>query len=125
MSVWAVRSTQVVNKRNSPRMVWELKQIPDGRWFKVLVARCHYCGEEPRLGEVYHWDHFVARSRGGRDTERNLVLACPTCNLVKGDKTIKKARIALLRKRFGWLTRGVDPARLSHAKLYFEEVSYE
>ena len=85
------------------------------------VGYCYYCGEEPRPNETYHWDHFIPKCLGGRATKQNLVFSCPTCNRIKGRHLFKHARIALLRKRFGWLARDVDPVRLKDAKLYFEE----
>lgn len=45
--------------------------------------RCAYCGA---LAE--HLDHVVPLSKGGTDTEDNMVPACAGCNLSKGAKTL-------------------------------------
>lgn len=43
---------------------------------------CAYCGATEHL-EV---DHVVPLSRGGANTERNLVIACRSCNAAKNAK---------------------------------------
>lgn len=47
---------------------------------------CLYCGTP--LGDKYHVDHVIPVSRGGRNAIGNLVLACPACNLSKGDQFV-------------------------------------
>lgn len=51
--------------------------------------RCFYCSKE--LAD-YHVDHKIPLSRGGSDAKRNLCVACPTCNLSKGNKTHREFR---------------------------------
>ena len=67
------------------------------------VLICHYCGREPL--EIMSWeessrmshyarlasnqataDHVVPRSKGGDDSDSNLVVACFKCNYEKGDR---------------------------------------
>ena len=43
-------------------------------------------------------DHVVPRSKGGRDSWANLVLACDKCNVKKGDRTPREAGMPLIRK---------------------------
>lgn len=45
--------------------------------------RCAYCG-----GVATHLDHVEPLSKGGTDTESNIVPACQHCNLSKGAKTL-------------------------------------
>lgn len=45
---------------------------------------CTYCGTEEG---PFHLDHVVPVSKGGENTEDNLVVACAACNLSKRDKT--------------------------------------
>jgi CRISPR/Cas system Type II protein with McrA/HNH and RuvC-like nuclease domain len=40
----------------------------------------------------------VPRSRGGRDSWENLVLACVQCNVRKGDRTPVEAAMPLVRR---------------------------
>jgi hypothetical protein len=42
---------------------------------------------EALQGATFHIEHVVPRSKGGESTLENLALACPGCNLHKGDKT--------------------------------------
>ena len=58
--------------------------------------RCQYCGSKSNLTI----DHVVPRSRGGGDTWENLVTACDSCNLKKGNRTPEEARMPLNRKPF-------------------------
>lgn len=47
--------------------------------------RCQYCGVRPSKDELTI-DHVVPRSRGGRSTWENVVVACVECNSRKGDR---------------------------------------
>ncbi len=61
--------------------------------------RCQYCGT--RLpGSQLSLDHVVPRSRGGGTTWENVVCACLTCNVKKGGRTPKEARMKLMRSPF-------------------------
>lgn len=56
---------------------------------EVLLAqqqsRCLYCYS--RL-DAYHIDHVVPLSRGGGNGPDNICVACPSCNLSKGNKLL-------------------------------------
>jgi 5-methylcytosine-specific restriction endonuclease McrA len=56
--------------------------------------QCQYCGKEPGVREL-NVDHVVPRSRGGRDSWDNLVIACRPCNLRKGKNTPDEAGMQL------------------------------
>jgi len=59
--------------------------------------RCQYCGKRfPKQDLTI--DHVLPRSRGGKNTWTNLVLACVQCNLKKSNKTPKEARMHLLKQ---------------------------
>ncbi|MDX1672614.1 MAG: HNH endonuclease [Balneolaceae bacterium] len=58
--------------------------------------RCQYCGSSRNLTI----DHVVPRSRGGNDSWENLVTACDTCNVQKGNRTPREAKMPLKRKPF-------------------------
>lgn len=45
---------------------------------------CQYCGTSNHPLTV---DHVVPKSRGGKTNWTNIVVACKTCNLKKGDRT--------------------------------------
>jgi 5-methylcytosine-specific restriction endonuclease McrA len=52
---------------------------------------CQYCGKKTDLTI----DHVIPRSRGGKDTWDNVVVACLRCNVTKGNRTPKEAGFVL------------------------------
>lgn len=48
--------------------------------------RCFYCGIDVPFDEI-EVDHKLPKSRGGADTDDNLVTACRRCNQAKGTMT--------------------------------------
>src|SRR5262249_25308097 len=53
---------------------------------------CQYC-EEPFPAPELTFDHIVPRSKGGRTTWENVVTACQSCNLIKGDRLPQQAHM--------------------------------
>ncbi len=58
--------------------------------------RCQYCAVEHR-SEDLTFDHVVPRSRGGRTLWTNVVTACQTCNLRKGDRLPRECNMSPVR----------------------------
>lgn len=58
---------------------------------------CQYCGKRFSKPDLT-LDHVLPRSRGGKDTWTNLVLACVRCNLKKGSRTPEEANMHLLKR---------------------------
>jgi len=54
-------------------------------------STCQYCGSRSDLT----LDHVMPRSRNGRDTWENLVTACNSCNVKKGNRTPDEAGMPL------------------------------
>lgn len=54
------------------------------RQYEAQKGHCYYCDCE--LNGKYETDHVIPISRGGSDGMENIVIACPPCNLSKGDK---------------------------------------
>ena len=50
---------------------------------------CQYCAE-PFVTQELTFDHLVPRSRGGRTSWCNVVTACTSCNLTKGNRMPKE-----------------------------------
>jgi len=46
-------------------------------------------------------DHIIPRSRGGDDSESNLMLCCRQCNRQKGAFTLSEWRVHLKRQLTG------------------------
>jgi 5-methylcytosine-specific restriction endonuclease McrA len=65
---------------------------------------CQYCGHRPAREDLTI-DHIIPRSRGGRSTWENVVLACIQCNVTKSNRTPEEARMHLRRppRRPHWL----------------------
>lgn len=57
---------------------------------------CQYCGRRRPLEEL-SIDHVLPRSRGGKTTWENCVLACVRCNTKKANKTLRESGFQLLR----------------------------
>jgi len=57
---------------------------------------CQYC----RCGEDLTFDHVIPRSRGGRTNWENVVTACQTCNLRKGNRLPHQAHMHPKRSPF-------------------------
>ena len=54
--------------------------------------RCHYCGKVLDK-DTATLDHFVPKSKGGKDEFSNVVLACEGCNRDKADNLPDKKYI--------------------------------
>lgn len=52
--------------------------------FKRDENKCVYCGSTKDL----NIDHVIPKSKGGRDTWKNLVTSCRSCNSIKADNII-------------------------------------
>jgi len=52
-----------------------------------LSTKCAYCGL-PLHGKEFHADHIQPLSRMGRHELSNMAIACPRCNIFKGDKPL-------------------------------------
>ena len=60
-----------------------------GRVEKRAGRRCEYCHAPQRVsGHRFHLEHVIPSARGGSDAFHNRALACATCNLAKGDRTV-------------------------------------
>lgn len=71
---------------------------------------CQYCGKAPKDDDMTI-DHILPRSRGGVTTWDNVVLACTTCNIRKGNHLPTEIGMALLAapKKPSWLALQFKP----------------
>jgi 5-methylcytosine-specific restriction endonuclease McrA len=58
---------------------------------------CQYCGIE-LCDKTATIDHIVPRCKGGGSSWTNMVAACKQCNLFKGNRTPKEAKMSLKTK---------------------------
>lgn len=61
---------------------------------------CRYCGKKLVFGQL-SLDHIVARSKGGKHSEDNLVTACPQCQWKKMNRSLEEAGMTLLPIKAG------------------------
>jgi len=59
--------------------------------------QCQYCSIQLPMGELT-FDHVVPVSLGGKTTWENVVTCCKACNSKKGPKTLKEAKMKLLKR---------------------------
>ncbi len=91
---WPIPSVIRLNyliRRPLPRVRLCRKEV-----FRRDNYTCQYCGRNS--GERMTIDHVIPKSLGGRTVWENVVSACRTCNLKKGNKTLEEARMCLLRR---------------------------
>ena len=61
--------------------------IPNNLRFKIFKRdefKCQYCGKGVKEGVILEVDHIIPKSKGGNDTEDNLITSCKECNRGKG-----------------------------------------
>ena len=58
--------------------------------------KCQYCGKTGV--ENLTFDHVTPRAHGGRTSWENIVAACAPCNLKKGGRTPREAKMPLMRE---------------------------
>ena len=61
--------------------------------------RCQYCGHRFPTSQL-SLDHVIPRSRGGMSTWENMVCACLKCNVRKGGRTPREARMRLVQQPY-------------------------
>lgn len=80
---------------------------------------CQYCGATTKLTI----DHVIPRSKGGEDSWDNLVVACSSCNVKKGDKMLEQTNLKLRKQpRAPYSTVAMDLAESNVAE--WREYSY-
>ena len=60
-------------------------------------GRCKGCQRRQSF-DIIEIDHVLPRSRGGEDTAGNLQLLCPTCNGIKGNRSMEYLKTELRRR---------------------------
>ena len=61
--------------------------------------KCAYCGIY-LTNSIFSIDHVIPRSKGGQNTWENLVTCDRLLNSLKGDKSVKEAKLKLRYKPF-------------------------
>jgi 5-methylcytosine-specific restriction endonuclease McrA len=94
--------------------------------FKRDKNTCQYCGVQPGTSELTI-DHVTPRSRGGKSSWENCVLACVGCNRRKADRTLRQSGMQLrctLQKPTWKPTLGIPVGRLRQSWAKFVSEQY-
>ena len=75
---------------NSER-VWKVPPVNRREVLRRDKYTCQYCGSMKHLT----LDHVMPRTKGGKHSWDNVVIACVKCNSKKGDRTPKEAGMSL------------------------------
>jgi 5-methylcytosine-specific restriction endonuclease McrA len=70
---------------------WRVPPVTRRELLRRDKHTCQYCGSTKKLT----LDHVVPRSKGGKHTWDNIVIACEQCNSRKGDRTPQQAGMIL------------------------------
>jgi len=105
---YAAEVRTVTEKFNLPSVI-ALKRVVKFRFTTMTCKRanvmwrddnqCQYC-TTIFPSEKLTIDHVIPRSRGGKNTWLNLVVACKKCNQRKGNQTPIQAGMKLMREPF-------------------------
>ena len=80
---------------------------------------CQYCGVSNHSLTV---DHIMPRSRGGKTSWTNVVVACKPCNLKKGSQTPSETGMKLIRKpakpEYQWPLFLIPTSHKSHLEIW-------
>ncbi|MBW8784885.1 MAG: HNH endonuclease [Novosphingobium sp.] len=88
---WTMQLPSVIALRQFVRP----SEFPAFTRFNVFLRdrfSCQYCGSPQQLT----FDHVIPRRLGGRTSWENVATACAPCNMKKGGRTPKQARMPLL-----------------------------
>jgi 5-methylcytosine-specific restriction endonuclease McrA len=78
----------------STERLWKIPAVSRREILRRDHHTCQYCGSTKRLTI----DHIIPRSKGGKHTWDNVVIACERCNQHKGDRTPHEAGMTLRTK---------------------------
>ena len=93
---WEMALPSVISLKNYVH----LSRRPAFTRFNVFLRdrfQCQYCAARLPTQELT-FDHLVPRSQGGRTEWINVVTACACCNLKKGNQTLSRSGMRVLRK---------------------------
>lgn len=89
---------EIFNKWEEIKQKRYRTQITEGLKNKIIARdknKCRYCGKNLNKNNRVI-DHVLPWSKGGRNTEDNLVLSCRACNSQKSNKLLEDTEMALL-----------------------------
>ena len=94
---YELQAPRVIRLPNCDRLPRQGMRFNRRNVFARHANRCQYCGKNFPTSEL-SLDHVTPRSRGGPTTWDNIVCACVACNVRKGGRTPREARMQLVRQ---------------------------
>jgi 5-methylcytosine-specific restriction endonuclease McrA len=99
---WEVKSASILLQvpahirltLNSAERVWKVPPVNRRELLRRDKHTCQYCGSHKQLTI----DHVFPRSKGGKHTWDNVVIACERCNTRKGDRIPEQVGMVLRSK---------------------------
>lgn len=96
---WEIRSTRhsyqipdhIRLLTPNPERVWRVPPVNRKEVLKRDKHQCQYCGNRNQLT----LDHVIPKSKGGKHSWDNVVIACESCNSYKSDRTPQQAGMTL------------------------------
>lgn len=131
---------QLSNNRKAKFGATKTKNI-----FRRTHGRCSYCGihmlppkddktlPKSEVDKHFTLDHLLPKSKGGNDSEANLLGVCKGCNNKRGNAPLDFLRMKLLFPKKGWpkfnqiqfeflLSKGVNLGTIEEFKFYYERI---
>jgi 5-methylcytosine-specific restriction endonuclease McrA len=100
-AMWEVRSSNLIIQvpthirlYNASERIWRVPTVSRREILRRDQYQCQYCRSKKNLTI----DHIIPRSKGGKHSWNNVVIACAACNSRKGDKTPEQAGMNLKSK---------------------------
>ena len=81
-------------KRGGRERGWKVPPVNRKEILRRDKHQCQYCGNKKKLTI----DHVIPRSKGGKHTWDNVVIACESCNSRKGDRFLHQIGMTLNTK---------------------------
>lgn len=91
---FGIRIPEVITLTRYNRVPLKSVSFSRRNLFRRDEHTCQYCGVQPGVGDLTI-DHVLPRSRGGKTSWTNCVLACSACNIRKANRTPSQARMTL------------------------------
>jgi 5-methylcytosine-specific restriction endonuclease McrA len=105
------------------------RQVTNTFLFARDGYRCQYCGrsqDQFKFRECLTRDHLVPLSRGGTNDWGNVVTACSTCNMRKGNNLPDKSGMYPLREptephfvHLSWAVRRLTPVQAKYIRMFY------
>ena len=92
--VLSSRVIRLVENIHIPYQNFRITKPSRSMIYKRDRNKCQYCGATKKLTI----DHVIPRSKGGGDTWENMVVACSSCNIKKGDKLLEQTNMKLMKQ---------------------------